>query len=265
MEMYQNFAVNIARQAGALLETYARQPIRYHMKTRQDIQADADLASERLIIDAIATRFPEHGVFAEETGKNREDAEFVWIIDPLDGTINFARGIKDYCVSIALTHYRQVVLGVVYQPELDKLFVAERGRGASLNGGRLKVSAESELINGLIATDNSSDLTARLTNFALMAAFADKVRHVRIFGSTALHLAKIACGQLDLYYKARMNYWDCAAACLLVEEAGGKVTDFAGNHLDAASRTIIASNARLHDAALTHLHQTLKMLFPVNP
>jgi myo-inositol-1(or 4)-monophosphatase len=171
-------------------------------------------------------------------------------VDPLDGTINFARGIEEYAVSIALCRDGQIILGVIYQPALNRLLVAEKGKGAFLNDQRLTLKGESELVNCLAVTDNTSNLEARRFNFEMLGKVAAAVRHVRIFGSASLHLARIAQSQFDFYFKSRFNYWDVAAGVLIVQEAGGVVTDMEGRQLTRESKTILVSNSEIHVKAL---------------
>ncbi len=141
-------------------------------------------------------------------------------------------------------------MGLIYQPALDKLFVAEKGKGAFLNQTKIAVSHESELIKSLIATDSSSKIDKREDSFAVLSKICADVRHIRIFGSCALHMSRVAQGQLDFYYKSGFNYWDYAAGMLIVEAAGGKVTDFDGNPITQNSKNILASNSLLHEKAL---------------
>jgi myo-inositol-1(or 4)-monophosphatase len=225
------------------------------MKSSRDIQAEADLRSEAIIIDKINKAFPSHSIFAEESGEEIHESEYLWAIDPLDGTINYARGIEEYCISIALSQNGQTVLGVVYHPVLRQLYVAEKGKGAYLNGQKLKVSSESGLANCIIATDNTSHLEDRHKNFSLMVEVADEVRQIRVFGSAALHLVRVAQGQLDFYFKLRYNHWDFAAAALIVQEAGGVVTDTKGRALTRNSKSILAASSAIHAQAMALLNR----------
>jgi myo-inositol-1(or 4)-monophosphatase len=199
-----------------------------------------------------------HSFFSEEAGTQGK-SDFLWVIDPIDGTINFSRGIEEYCISLAFLHKGTVKLGIVYQPDNKKLYLAEKGKGAFLNNKRISVSSENKLINTLLATDNSSKLESRQRNFMLLHRLCLEVRHIRIFGSGALHLAKIAEGKLDSYYKTRFNYWDYAAGMLLIEEAGGKITDFMGKPINELSENIIASNELLHNQLIELLNKNRRL------
>ena len=247
---FKQVAIDAAKEAGKVLLELSQNAIQYQMKNSRDIQAEADLQSEKIIIEKIKNAFPSHSILSEEAGEETNQTEYLWVIDPLDGTINYARGIEEYCISIALSHNDQIVLGLVYHPKLDRLFVAEKGKGAFLNDRRLEVSEEGDLVNCLAATDNTSHLDYRRQNMRLLAKVADEVRHVRILGSGALHMARLAQGQLDFYFKMHYNHWDSAAGTLIVREAGGIVTDIKGKPLNRHSSSILAANAAVHKRAL---------------
>lgn len=250
MNDYRTIAVEAAKEAGDILLQLSKSPLKYKLKSARDIQAEADLKSESLIKAKIKDAFPKHKILAEESGEEGTDSEYLWVIDPLDGTINYARGIEEYAVSIALCKNDQPILGVIYQPVLGKLLVAEKGKGAYLNGDRLTIAGESELANCLAATDTTSSLEARRYNFEVLSRVAAAVRHVRIFGSTSLHLARIAQSQIDFYFKAHCNYWDVAAGIIIVEESGGKVTDMEGRLFTRESDTILVATNTVHPKAL---------------
>lgn len=250
MQSYKQLAIEAAKEAGEILLSLSKKDINYQMKNAHDILAEGDLKSEKTIIKKIKSSFPHHSIFSEEAGEENHNSEFLWIIDPIDGTINFSRHIEEYCISIALSKNDEIILGIVYQPALGKLFVAEKGQGAFMNGQKISVSHESELINSLLATDNSSRQDARIETFNILSKICTEVRHIRIMGSGAMHLIRIAEGQLDLYYKSRFNYWDYAAGILILQEAGGKITDFEGSPINRNSKNILASNSMLHNKAL---------------
>lgn len=250
MNTPKHVAITAAKEAGELLLQLSRDDIKYQMKNAHDILAEGDLKSEKLIIDRIKQAFPDHSILSEEKGEENHGKEYLWVIDPIDGTINLARKIEEYAISIALCHNGKVELGVIFQPVTNKLYVAEKGQGAYLNDRRIIVSEEQEVINALVATDNSSKIDARIETFRILSKICTKVRHVRIFGSGALHLARIAEGKIDFYYKARFNFWDYAAGIVLLQEAGGKITDFEGKAISGESKNIVASNGVIHASAL---------------
>jgi myo-inositol-1(or 4)-monophosphatase len=254
MNNHQTIAVDAAKEAGKMLLKLAQKPVDYTMKNERDIQAQADLESEQAIKAKIKAAFPDHTILAEESGMEGEGSEYLWVIDPLDGTINYARGIEEYAVSIALCKNNEIILGVLYQPVQDRLLVAEKGKGAYVNGERMTLSGESELADCLAATDTTSDLKARRLNLETFTEVAAAVRHVRIFGSTALHLGRLAQGQIDFYFKYHCNYWDVAAGILIVQEAGGVVTDIHGKAFTREGATILAGTAAIHAKALRLLN-----------
>jgi myo-inositol-1(or 4)-monophosphatase len=247
-------AVDAAKVAGSRLLELSQGDIAFKMKGSHDIQAEADLEAERIILAKIREHFPGHNILSEEAGEDQQDSDYTWSVDPMDGTINFERHIEEYCVSIALSKGDELLLGVIYQPALSKLFVAEKGKGAFLNDSPIHVSTNTELINCLGGMDMiSSNLEARESNLRLLAELSPQVRHMRIFGSSALHMARLAQGQIDFYYKMQYNHWDYAAGTILVQEAGGIGTDKEGNPLTPNSKTILAANTSIHAQLLTIL------------
>lgn len=250
MNTPKQVAITAAKDAGKLLLQLSQDDIKYQMKNTHDILAEGDLKSEKLIINRIKQTFPDHSILSEEEGEENHGKEYLWVIDPIDGTINFSRKIEEYAISIALCHNGDVELGVIYQPATNKLYVAEKGQGAYVNDRKIIVSEEQAAINALVATDNSSKIDARIETFRILSKICTEVRHIRIFGSGALHLARIAEGKLDFYYKARFNFWDYAAGIVLVQEAGGKITDFEGKAISGESKNIIASNGNIHTTAV---------------
>ena len=250
MEEFKKVSIELAKEAGAIAIDLTREDIEFTSKGKYDILAEADLKSEQLIVSRLKAVFPTHSILSEEDRDVENKSPYLWVIDPVDGTINYERRINEYCVSIALEHDGELVLGVIYQPTYDMLFVAVKGEGATLNGKRLSVSKEDELINSLYATENSSKIDVRIKIFETILRICQKVRGVRIFGSGELHLATLAQGHIDFYFKPKFNYWDIAAGTVLIREAGGKVTDIAGNTLTRNSSGIVASNGILHEQVL---------------
>jgi myo-inositol-1(or 4)-monophosphatase len=257
MTSYLEVAIESAREAGKIQLALSKSELKFEMKDPRDILAEGDLKSEKIILGAIRKNFPGHDIWSEEAGKSLSDSEYLWLIDPIDGTINFARGLEDYCVSIGLQHKGKIIMGMIYQPVTGKLYTAEKGHGSFLNGNKIHVSKETEIINTLIATDNTSKNEKQLTNFQLLQKISTQFRQIRIYGSVAIHLVKIAEGKLDIYFKNGFNYWDCAAALLILEEAGGSVTDFDGNDFSAESKNILATNGLVHQDMLELLKLNL--------
>jgi myo-inositol-1(or 4)-monophosphatase len=249
-------AAAIAREAGARLREYLAQGVETEYKGDVDLVTVADRAVEKLIRTRLHEAFPEHGVFGEEGTRERMEGEYRWYVDPLDGTTNFAHGFPQFSVSMGLEHRPPglapeedgtLVAGVIYDPTRDELFAAERGRGAWLNGKRIHVSRITELAESLVATGFPSRKRHDSPNVHFYQEFTLRSHGVRRAGSAALDLAWTACGRMEAFWEFNLNPWDTAAGILLVEEAGGRVTDFSGHPYRLDSREILASNALIHD------------------
>ena len=215
-----------------------------------------DRGAEAIILDAIRARFPGHRVLAEESGSLPGAEPYRWIVDPLDGTTNYAHGFPIYAVSIALEVDPALALGVVYDPSRDECFVAERGRGATLNGAPLRVSATPVLAESLLGTSYPNDIRgAPRDNLAEHAALMYRCRSVRSIGSAVLGLAAVAAGRLDGYWEQRLGAWDIAAGALLIREAGGTATAVSGSPLDLDAPSIAATNGAIHPQVLEALKE----------
>lgn len=251
-----SFAETIAREAGSLLKHAFADPHRITYKGDINIVTEADLMAENHLRERIRARFPDHDILAEESADAGTGAEYRWIVDPLDGTTNYAHGYPVFCVSVALEHRGQIVLGVVHNPMLDECFSALRGGGAFLNGRSLSVSRTDALTRSLLATGFPYDIReSRDNNLDHFETLALKAQAIRRAGSAALDLAYVAAGRFDGFWELKLAPWDTAAGWLLVEEAGGRVTDLDGGpyHLDAPH--ILASNGAIHPALLELLRQ----------
>jgi len=192
-----------------------------------DLVTEIDRKSEEIIIKFIQERYPSHAILAEESGRHSGDSDYLWIIDPLDGTTNYAQGLPIFCVSIALQYREETVLGVVYCPVVGQLFTAIRGQGAYLNSQRLQVSAKQELIESVLATGFPYDIAENpANNITYFNRIVLKARAVRRIGSAAYDLACVAAGKFDGYWELKLSPWDVAAAMLMVEEAGGRIVHF---------------------------------------
>jgi len=245
---YLRFARQTAVGAGSLLLKKANKHNRVSFKGRINLVTEADLASERYIIKAIEKKFPNHSILAEEESAKNKASEFKWIIDPLDGTTNFAHGFPFYCVSIALEYRGEIILGVVYDPQREELFHATIGGGSFLNGKKIHVTEETKLSRALLATGFPYDIgSSNEDNLKNFARFAKVARGIRRPGSAALDLCYLACGRIDGFWELKLSPWDTAAGKLIVEEAGGKVTDFNGEKYFIYGKYILASNGRIHN------------------
>jgi myo-inositol-1(or 4)-monophosphatase len=248
-------AAAIAREAGARLREFFIQGVETEYKGDADLVTIADRTSEKLIRERLATAFPEHGIYGEEGTRDRLDGEFRWYVDPLDGTTNFAHGFPQFCVSMGLEQRPAglqpgedgtLVAGIIYDPMRDEMYTTERGRGALLNGKPIHVSMAPELRVSLIATGFPSRKRHETPNAHFYHEFTLRSHGARRMGSAALDLAYLAAGRLDGFWEFNLNPWDTSAGILLVEEAGGQVTDFAGDHFHLDSREVLASNGLIH-------------------
>lgn len=239
----------IAREAGALLLRYLhRVAIQY--KGEADLVTEADRASEALIRERIRALWPAHDIMGEEQGLVDTGSEYRWYVDPLDGTTNFAHGYPVFCVSMALEHKGKRIAGVVFDPTRNELFAAEKGSGAFLNGQPIHVSKTAKLSESLVATGFPSHKRHKNPNIHFYHQITLRTHGVRRAGSAALDLCYVACGRFDGFWEFNLNPWDTAAGVLLVEEAGGKVSDFSDGPFQIESRETMASNGLLHPALL---------------
>ncbi|MEX2461159.1 MAG: inositol monophosphatase family protein [Paenibacillaceae bacterium] len=252
-------AINTAATAGewikSKLGTFANLDLKY---SPHDLVTEVDKGSETLIRNLIMTHFPHHSFLGEEGVEpgpaasaaalaNVSDAEYLWIVDPIDGTTNYVHGFPFFVVSIALAYKGEVIVGVVYDPSRDELFVAEKGKGAYVKGKRMGVSTENKLIDSLLGSGLPADRNnAMPINLIGINAIAPKVRNIRIVGSAALHLAYVAAGRLSGFWEIGLNSWDIAAGALLIQEAGGIVSDTLGKPYKLDVRNVMATNSLIH-------------------
>jgi myo-inositol-1(or 4)-monophosphatase len=251
-----NFAIETARDAGQiLLEKFGRK-IDIFKKGDINLVTEADLASEKLIIERIKSYYPKHSILAEESGEAvilGGELNWKWIIDPLDGTTNYAHGYPCFCVTIALEHNGEIVLGVTFDPTRNELFAAERGKGATLNNKPIRVSGTEKLSESLLVTGfpynfkEKENFARHLTDFLLHS------RGVRRDGSAAIDMAYVACGRFDGFWEEGLNPWDVAAGVLLIEEAGGQVSYYDNTKYSIYKPPILASNGAIHGEMLNVL------------
>lgn len=256
-ESILSIASQAARSGGDVLMRYLREGVAMRDKTTTggksyDLVSDADLDSERVIAEVLRREFPTHELFGEEGLRGRLDGEHVWIIDPLDGTNNFAHQIPHFAVSIAYYHRGQASVGVIWNPAREEMFTAVRGGGAYRNGQRMRVCDSPSLAHTLVGCGFYYDRgeMMRRTLAAIEEFFSHDIHGIRRFGTAALDLCQVGCGQFGGYFEYLLSPWDFAAGILFVEEAGGKVTDAKGNPLRLEKSSIAASNGRLHDVVI---------------
>ncbi|MGH7393957.1 MAG: inositol monophosphatase family protein, partial [Candidatus Rokuibacteriota bacterium] len=248
-------AIEAARDAGDLLRSEVRGTRRITYKgAPTNLVTEMDARAEALILERLAAAFPDDGVLSEEAGARPGRSGRRWIVDPLDGTTNYAHGVPVFAVSIALETAGRAALGVVYDPTLGELFVAERGGGAFLGDARLAVSTTPVLDESLLTTGFPYDIRRTAdNNLREYAAFCLRARAVRRLGSAVIDFAWLAAGRYDGFWALTLGAWDAAARALLVEEAGGRVTDLVGGPLDLDRPAIVATNGRIHDDVLAVL------------
>ncbi len=253
--------VQIAREAGALVLPYFQRGVRVEYKGEVDVVTEADRASEQFILKRLAEHFPDHAVTGEETGRHAGSSGYRWYVDPVDGTTNFAHGFPVFCISMGLEKNGELVLGVIYDPIRDELFCAEKGSGATLNGEKLSVSRVSRLEEALVATGFPSKKRHQNINIHFYHQLSMHSHGVRRAGSAALDLAYVAAGRLDCFWEFNLHSWDVAAGKIIVQEAGGCVSEMTGSPHALQSPTIAASNCLLHQEMLGIFQEVFNGLY----
>ena len=244
----KRIALKAVKEGGAILMKYLGKIKSIDYKGEINLVTEADRRSEEVILNIIKDNYPDHRILAEETGESGNFSPFKWIIDPLDGTTNYAHGYPCFCVSLAIEHEEEVIYGAVYDPVKDELFTAEKGKGAFLNGKEIKTSSTKQLDQSLLCTgfpyDVRDDMDSNMINFR---TFLMKAQAVRRDGSAALDLCYTAAGRFDGFWEQKLFPWDVAAGGLLVTEAGGKLSNFKGENFSIYDNEIVASNGIIHD------------------
>ncbi len=258
-KQFLDTAILAAKKAGKIINSNRGKftdlaKVKY--KGERDIVTKVDFLAEKTIKETIQKKFPLHEILAEETPRGYELADFLWVVDPLDGTVNFAHNYPNFCVSIGLKQQEQTILGVIFNPVLNELFTSIKGKGAFLNGKKISVSKNSELIRVLLNTGFSYNRGEKM-EFTLNAIrrMLYKIKDIRRSGSAALDLAYVACGRTDAYLEYHLKPWDLCAGSLLVEEAGGKVSDPEGTPLKPLPIDCFASNGLIHKNLLEIINQ----------
>jgi myo-inositol-1(or 4)-monophosphatase len=243
-------AEDACRAAAAVHRKYQREGFTTSSKSvGHDRVTDADLEAESVIVQIIETTFPDHAILAEEGGRSDSDSPYLWLVDPLDGTSNYSRGIPYYSVSVCVVHDDVPLVGTVYDPSRDELFSAIAGKGAYLNGESIAVSDTASMADAMLITgfyyDRGAQVERNLENIGRL--FTHGIVGIRRLGSAALDLCYVACGRADAFWEHELKAWDFAAGALIVREAGGTVTDSEGNALRNRPSYVVASNTRLHE------------------
>ena len=254
---YLDFAIELAREAGGVLKHYMNREKHIELKGRANLVTVADKESEALIIRRIRERYPSHAILAEESGAS-SGSDAKWIIDPLDGTTNFAHQYPFFCVSVGFEQSGRLLCGAVYDPWRDEMFSGGRGVGAFVNGERMQVSEAGKLSDALIMTGFPYGVREKMDAvLEQFRAFMFESQGVRRGGSAALDLCYNALGRVDGFWEVDLHPWDTAAGVVILEEAGGRVTDFSGGPFSVYGKQIVASNGHLHDEMLAVLRRFL--------
>jgi myo-inositol-1(or 4)-monophosphatase len=255
-------AIAAVVRAGEFQMEHFGRDLRVDKKGVIDLVTEIDIAIEREFRKTIAERFPDHAVLGEEfeeTGQREQVPRFCWVFDPVDGTTNYAHGLPIFCSSLALEIDGQAVVGAIYDPNRRELFTAQRGEGAWLNGASIMVSTSDTLIDSLLVTGFPYSVQQEAAELVgLFGEFLGKARAVRRLGSAALDLAYVAAGRLDGFWEQKLNPWDTAAGALIVEEAGGTVTSSSGGPFTSRSRSVLATNGRIHQAMVDTINGFLE-------
>ncbi len=258
LEEFSRVGESVVREAGLYLRRNLGGPVEASFKGAVDLVTPFDMGAQEILVGRLAAAFPGHGFLAEESLSRTGASDCRWIIDPLDGTTNYTHAFPVFSVSAAFERAGRLVLGFVYDPMREEMFRAEAGRGASLNGAAIRVSGVADLGKSLLATGFPYDLrTSPDNNLGHWGRFIVRAQAIRRCGSAALDLAYVACGRFDGFWELKLKPWDVAAGALIVAEAGGRVTDFAGGEFMLRSPGILATNGLVHPAMLEVLGMDL--------
>jgi myo-inositol-1(or 4)-monophosphatase len=260
VSQFRKVAIQAALKGGEIVQKCKGRIKRVGYKGVVNLVTEADRLSEDAIIKIIRKDFPEHNILTEESKRYEKELDYKWIIDPLDGTTNYAHRFPVYCISIALEKEGEIILGVVYNPVLDELFVTEKNKGAFLNGRRIHVSAQRDLSKSLLATGFPYDIReSKVNNLDHFENFALRAQAIRRAGAAALDLCYLAKGIFDGFWELKLSPWDTAAGSLMVKEAGGKVTDFSGKRFSIYQKNILATNGKIHNQMMNVLKMGKKV------
>ncbi len=247
MARFLETAIDIAREAGSLLAHHFERGIAWDLKGEYDLVTEADRASEKLVVERLHTYFPSHSVLGEEGGLRESTSEYIWYVDPLDGTTNFAHGYPAFNVTMGLEHAGEMIAGVIFDPIHQEMFAAELGGGAYLNGRRIHVSKQARLETALLATGFPSRKRHENVNVHFFHQASMVTHGLRRSGSAAIDLACVACGRLEGFWEFGLSPWDMAAGLLLVREAGGRASDMIGGPADVRGPHVVTTNGLIHD------------------
>ena len=251
MATFLSVATDAALKAGKMLKRHSSAPQKIRYKGAVDLVTDFDKKAQDIIFDILSNQFPNHDILAEENLTEVRGSDFCWIVDPIDGTTNYAHNYPVFCVSVGLAFKNEIKLGVIYDPMREEIFTAVEEQGAFLNNVRIQVSSVNELDKSLLATGFPYDLReSPKNNFDHFLNFATRVQGIRRGGAAALDLCYVACGRFDGFWELKLQPWDVAAGRLIVLEAGGRVSDFQDSDPGLSADEILASNSLIHEQML---------------
>jgi len=246
----KKISIECVKEAGKLLMENIDKVKEVSFKAKSDIVTNIDIQSERIIVDKIKTNFPEHSILSEESGFVDQHSEYVWIMDPIDGTMNYYHASAPFRVALCLTYKQKPIISTIYNPIKDELYFAEAGQGATLNDKKIIVNDNFELKNSVVMTHISSKKEARARTILALDSIFKKTLHMRMFGSGLAAMSYVASGKFDVFFNVKTYPWDILPGALLVQEAGGVVTDIEGNKITTESMSVLATNGKVHDQML---------------
>lgn len=238
------------REAGEMLMKHFERLHKAKFKQKHDIVTKMDVQVEKLLMDRIREEFPDHNILTEESGAHYESSEYTWLVDPIDGTINYFHASPPFRVAMCLVKDKVPILSFIYNPIKEDLYVAEKGKGATKNGKRLRVSNNQSLARTIVMTHISSHINARARTLLALGSIFRKVLHIRVIGCGTAAITYIADAKFDVFFNISTNSWDILPGALLIEEAQGKATDISGGKLTIESTSILATNSKLHNKML---------------
>jgi myo-inositol-1(or 4)-monophosphatase len=253
MNEYLDAGIGAAREAGKLLRENFGRPLKVNVEEAHDIKLELDVRSQDLITRLLLQRFPEHAILGEEGSAANTSTEFEWVIDPIDGTVNYFYGIPHFCISIALRHKGEIIVGVIYDPIRDELWHAERGGMAYLNERVINVSTHSKISEAVVSVGMSKTMIEVEVGLSIFQDMLTRARKCRLMGSAALDLAYVATGRFDAYIERSVNWWDIAAGVLLVSCAGGALT-ISPSAVQEGKLSVVAWNGKIDRASLTKVY-----------
>jgi myo-inositol-1(or 4)-monophosphatase len=246
----KELAVKVAVKVGKLLLDNIDNISEVKQKGKRDLVTNLDIEAEKIIIDAIEKEYPLHSIIAEESGVTHKGSEYTWVVDPIDGTMNFIHGNSPFRVAIGLLHKEESVLSVLYGPTNNRLAVAVKGQGAMINDKKIEVSKHNDLLESLVMTHLSSKKLPRLRTIVALENIFNNAMQIRVLGSGLAAMEYISSSKFDVFFNVETKIWDILPAVCLIEEAGGKVTDIEGNKITMESKSVLVTNGRVHDQML---------------